>query len=141
LTVYADTSFFVSLYGSDVHSAEAHRLIRSHPTLWFTPLHYAEWLHALGQHVFRREISTAEALQLQRDFENDRATGLWMETGLPESAFDVCAELARRHGARLGIRTLDSLHVASALELKAKQFWTFDDRQAKLAQAEGLQLI
>ena len=28
--------------------------------------------------------------------------------------------------------------VAAALELKATRFWTFDDRQAKLAEAEGL---
>jgi len=47
--------------------------------------------------------------------------------------------MARRHGARLGMRTLDSLHVAAALELGAKSFWTFDERQAKLAAATALQ--
>jgi len=36
------------------------------------------------------------------------------------------------------VRTLDSLHVACALELKAERFWTFDERQAKLARVEGL---
>jgi predicted nucleic acid-binding protein len=36
------------------------------------------------------------------------------------------------------VRTLDSLHVASALELKADRFWTFDERQAKLAKVVGL---
>jgi predicted nucleic acid-binding protein len=38
------------------------------------------------------------------------------------------------------VRTLDSLHVACALELKAERFWTFDDRQARLAEAVGLNL-
>ena len=44
------------------------------------------------------------------------------------------------NGTRRGsaFRTLDTLHVASALELKAEHFWTFDDRQAKLALAVGL---
>jgi len=60
-----------------------------------------------------------------------------VEIALPESAFDVCAQLARRHGARLGLRTLDTLHVASALELKAERFWTFDERQKKLAADRG----
>jgi predicted nucleic acid-binding protein len=36
------------------------------------------------------------------------------------------------------VRTLDSLHVACALELKAERFWTFDDRQVRLAEAVGL---
>jgi predicted nucleic acid-binding protein len=57
---------------------------------------------------------------------------------LPELAFDRCAELARRYGPKLNMRTLDSLHVACALELKADRFWTFDERQAKLAKAAGL---
>ena len=51
-----------------------------------------------------------------------------------------CAELARRYGPKLGIRTLDSLHVACALELQAEKFWTLDERQAKLAKAEGLKI-
>lgn len=52
--------------------------------------------------------------------------------------FAVATDLARTHIARLGTRTLDSLHVAAALELKAERFWTFDDRQKKLAKAVGL---
>ena len=39
---------------------------------------------------------------------------------------------------RLGTRTLDVLHVVSALALQADTFYTFDTRQAKLAAAEGL---
>jgi predicted nucleic acid-binding protein len=30
------------------------------------------------------------------------------------------------------------LHVASALELKAERFWTFDERQKRLARTVGL---
>jgi predicted nucleic acid-binding protein len=57
---------------------------------------------------------------------------------VPESAVEVCAQLARRYGARLGLRALDTLHVASALELKAKRSWTFDERQKRLARVAGL---
>jgi len=39
---------------------------------------------------------------------------------------------------RLGTRTLDVLHFASALVLKADTFYTFDVNQGKLAKAEGL---
>ena len=57
---------------------------------------------------------------------------------LPGRAWETSIELARRYGPALGVRTLDSLHVACALELRADKFWTFDDRQAKLAEAAGL---
>jgi predicted nucleic acid-binding protein len=138
LSVYADTSFFVSLYLTDRHSTEAERRLASRPTLWMTPLHVAEWTHAVEQHVFRRTISRSEAdLFLQR-FHDHRARGLWRETALPERTFEVCAQLGQRFGARLGVRTLDSLQVAAALELKADRFWTFDQRQEKLAKAAGL---
>jgi predicted nucleic acid-binding protein len=52
--------------------------------------------------------------------------------------WNASIDLARRYGPTLGVRTLDSLHVACALELRAKRFWTFDERQARLAEAAGL---
>jgi len=138
LTIYADTSFFVSLYLTDRHTAEVGRRLRSRPSLWMTSLHVAEWTHAIEQHVFRKAISRSEADRLLQRFQEHRAQNLWREAPLPDRAFEVCAELAHRHAARLGVRTLDTQHVASALELKAEHFWTFDDRQAKLALAAGL---
>lgn len=128
----------VSLYLTDQHSAESRQRIVSAPNLWFTPLHNAEWAHALAQHVFRGKLSPAEAQQMHARLEDDKTLGRWLPVGVPEHAFDLCADLARRYGPKLGVRTLDSLHVASALELKAEQFWTFDERQAKLAKVQGL---
>ncbi|MBI1739578.1 MAG: type II toxin-antitoxin system VapC family toxin [Acidobacteriales bacterium] len=140
MSTYADTSFFVSLYLTDQHTAEVEHRLRSRPSLWMTPLHVAEWTHALEQHVFRKAISRREADRLQQRFHEHRALNLWREAPLPDQAFEVCAQLAQRHAARLGVRTLDTLHVASALELKAEHFWTFDVRQEKLAQAVGLKI-
>jgi predicted nucleic acid-binding protein len=136
--IYADTSFFVSLYLTERHTSEAERRLRSRPSLSITPLHVAEWTHAIEQHVFHKALSRNAADQLLQLFQEHRSQGLWREAPLPDRAFEVCAELARRHAARLGVRTLDTLHVASALELKADQFWTFDARQAKLAASAGL---
>ena len=61
-----------------------------------------------------------------------------MTVDFPSRAWETAIELARKHGPTLGVRTLDSLHVACALELKAERFWTFDERQARLAEAVGL---
>jgi predicted nucleic acid-binding protein len=138
LSIYADTSFFVSLYLPDRHSAEAERRMIAKPRIWFSPLHRADWVHAISQHVFRKEISALEARRVRADLDRDLRNGLWLMAALPESVWHVCAELARMHGPRLGIRTLDSLHVAAALEFEATAFWTFDERQVKLAHAAGL---
>jgi len=138
LSTYADSSFLVSVYIPDQHTPETDRRMAFRPELWITPLHLAEWAHAVEQHVFRKASSRSDADRFIQLFENDRKQGLWHETDLPGRAFDVCAQLARQYAARFGTRTLDSLHVACALELKAGRFWTFDRRQAKLAQAVGL---
>jgi predicted nucleic acid-binding protein len=141
LTIYADTSVFVSLYLPDAHSKEAQQHMAQHPRFWLTPLHRAEWTHAIGQHVFQHKITSREAQSVYREFERDREAGVWLEIGLPERAFEACIALARNRVARLGVRTLDTLHVAVALELQAEHFWTFDRRQAKLAEAEGLKTL
>jgi len=138
LIVYADSSFLVSLYLTDQHSSHARHLVLSASQLWCTPLHRAEWAHAITQHVFRGKLTLLDLASIDQQFDDDTAAGLWEAVAMPEHAFDLCADLARRYGPKLGIRTLDSLHVACALELKAERFWTFDDRQAKLAKAEGL---
>ena len=138
MSVYADTSFLVSSYITDQHSSKADQLLLSHPRILSSPLLLAEWAHAVAQHVFRGHLSPADADRTNLEFEADRLSGLWVEVAMPESAYVRCAELARLHGAKFGMRTLDSLHVACALELKADRFWSFDERQAKLAKAVGL---
>ena len=123
---------------SDLHSPEVERRLAAQPRIWFTPLHRAECNHAIARLVFLRKLSAAEAQNLYRDMEHDQAVGVWVNAGVPDLVWGTCADLARRHGPRLGTRTLDTLHVACALELKAERFWTFDERQAKLAAAAGL---
>jgi len=139
LTVYADSSFIAPLYVIDVHSAEARRRMGSRPELCLTPLNRAEVANALYQQVFRARMSEVEVRLAWDNFEWDCTQGIWNPVDLPERTWQVCIELARRYGPTLGVRTLDSLHVACALELKARKFWTFDERQARLAQEVGLE--
>jgi predicted nucleic acid-binding protein len=82
----------------------------------------------------------SDAHDIELAFEKDRHAGLWLATPMPDHAYEVCADMGRQFGSKLGVRTLDSLHVACALELKAERFWTFDERQAKLAKAQGLKI-
>lgn len=138
MNVYADSSFLVSYYLQDSHSSEADIRMGTLPAVWVTPLNRSELAHAMSQYVFRGHLSVSGAQLAWSDFKHDCAAGLWVQSGLPDGAWQTSVNLAQQFGATLGVRTLDSLHVASALELKAQRFWTFDERQAKLAEAVGI---
>ena len=140
MSVYVDSSFVVSLYLTDVHSSEARRRVQGATPPILTPLHRAEWCHALAQHQFRGTVTAEKAQRTNAQFASDKAANLWRNAPLPENAFELCADLARYYGPKLGMRTLDTLHVACALEFKAERFWTFDERQAKLAKAQGMKI-
>ena len=49
-------------------------------------------------------------------------------------------QLSAQHTGKTGRRAFDILHVATALELEAKQFLTFDGGQSALAKAVGLKV-
>jgi predicted nucleic acid-binding protein len=108
------------------------------PSVWITEFNRAELGNAIFQQVFLKRLNPADAAQVWSDFKRDCANGVWTGVGFPSRAWETSIDLARRYGATLGVRTLDSLHVACALELRADKFWTFDERQAKLAEAVGL---
>jgi predicted nucleic acid-binding protein len=138
--IYVDSSLIVSIYIADIHSPEADRRMAGRQALWLTPLHRTEFVHAVEQNVFRGKISASNARRLNEEFDQDRREGLWSDINLPDATMETSIRLARSYVALIGSRTIDTIHVASALELKATQFWTFDDRQAKLAKAVGLKV-
>jgi predicted nucleic acid-binding protein len=49
--------------------------------------------------------------------------------------------LVAAYSEQLGVRSLDVIHVASALELKCREFVTADVRQGELAEACLLKVI
>jgi predicted nucleic acid-binding protein len=140
LSIYVDSSFLVSLYVTDRHSSDARSRIVNASPVALTPLHRAEWAHAVAQHIFRGQLSRSEAQLLDKQLGEDAGSGIWLVSDMPEDAFSLCADLGRRYGPKLGLRTLDSLHVACALEHKDDRFWSYDNRQLTLAKAVGLKI-
>jgi predicted nucleic acid-binding protein len=139
LSVYADTSFLASLYVLDDNSAlAAARMKRAKLPLLIAAFGELELTNAVALRLFRKELSASQVKAAHALIRKDLEDGILMVSGLPASAFERAKRIARRQTPRLGTRTLDVLHVASALVLQADTFYTFDTRQAKLAAGEGL---
>jgi predicted nucleic acid-binding protein len=138
LIVYADTSFLIVVYLQDAHSREAYSRMATHPTMPITPFGRAEVANGIYRQIFLKRTSAVNAGAAWQNFEIDCRSGVLQSTDFPEATWIEVIELARRYCPTLGVRTIDSLHVACALTLKADRFWTFDERQAKLAEAVGL---
>ena len=137
--IYLDTSFVVSLYCVDANSAPATVALQSAQLpLIMSSLAETETVNALGLREFRKEISKTEANVSLRDFEEDLRRGAFLRSALPESAFQRARSLSLQSTARLGLRTVDLLHVAAALELGSTSLFTFDLRQRKLCSELGL---
>jgi len=142
VNAYADTGFLCSLYAPDAHTTRAvARMARQALPLPVSWLHQLEFRNALRLREFREEITPAQRDASLNAMLADLAAGVL--THVSPSLADVTIEaerLSALHSAALGTRTLDILHVASALALGLPEFLTFDHRQLALAKAAGLRV-
>ena len=148
MTVYPDTSFLCSVYRKQIHTPQALAFRRTISSpLPFTRLLEFEFIQAIRLQIFLHDADRAkgysenEANQMIADWEEDIAAGLNV---LVPADTDAVLRLARVYSlqrtASGGHRTLDILHVATAVHLGAKSFLTFDERQRKLARYAGLKV-
>lgn len=143
MNAYADTGLLCSLHAPDAHTARVVTWLKRqrHP-LPFTGLHRLEFRNALRLRVFRQEITPEQRELSIQAMLSDLAAGVvaHAEPAWPEVLFEA-ERLSAGHSEVIGTRSLEILHVASALVLGAEQFVTFDKRQGALATAAGLRLI
>ena len=140
---YWDSSALVKLYVTEVYSSEVSQYAQTllHP-LQLSHLHDLELKNGLRLKVFRKEASAESVAASLKLLDNDLSSGVLIRPEL--NWFDVFRRaegLSEAHSRRLGCRSLDVLHVSSALILKAEDFVTFDDRQAAIAKQAGLKIV
>jgi predicted nucleic acid-binding protein len=141
LKIYADASFLVSLYSPDANSVAAARTMQaSTGDRFVSTLGELEVVNAVGLRVFRKEVLATQAQSSLNDFEEDLRAGVFQLRPLVEQVFERARQLSRQTTPKLGTRTADLLHVATALELSADYLYTFDQQQRKLAQTVRLKL-
>ena len=142
MNAYPDSSFLLSLYSVDAHSQSAASVVRQHqPIFSLTPFSEAEFTNAVELGVFVKRYTKREARAVRDHFLAHLGSGVFRVHDFPSDAYALACTLSRRHTAKLGTRALDVLHVACALTLKAEALFTFDQRQQRLARAEGLRIL
>jgi phosphoglycerate dehydrogenase-like enzyme len=108
------------------------------PLTW---LHQLEFRNALRLRVFRGEITAAQRDASLNNLLADVAAGIL--TGAAPPLAEVLTEAERLSALQtetLGTRSLDILHVSSALVLGMAEFLAFDHRQIALAKAAGMKV-
>ncbi len=146
MSAFADTSFLCALHVPLSHSPRA--------IAWYEKSREQVIVAGLVPYEFRQSVR----LQIFRH-RTDRTAGFDAKTGMTAisqfdanlrttsfsvvpvewaDVLDLAENLSSRFTDMQGHRSLDILHVATALHLRIRRFLTFDERQHKLAQAAGL---
>lgn len=141
-SIYVDPSALRRQYVHDQHSrAFCSWRARQRGPLTLTLHGRAELVNSICLGIFRKDISRSAGEAALADVDQDLATGRLSLADVPwRRVFERAEELSRAHTPTHGTRTLDVMHVASALVLGCRKLVTYDERQALLARAAGLRL-
>ncbi len=143
---FSDTSFLCAIYREQSNSSLADFLRKGIPDpLPVSSLVLFEFRQSvrlqmrLHRHNLELGFGSREGQAMLRDLQSDLSTGV-VEVAPADWAgvFSLAEMLSAKHTERGGHRFADILHVATALQLGAAAFWTFDSNQRALAEAEGL---
>lgn len=143
MSATADSSLIVALYLAEIDSPRADAACAAvPPPILLTDWHRVEIANAFQRAVKNARITDVQAAQLWRDFTDDIDTGRF-EIAVIDHAAVLARTLAltQKHTATTGTRSLDLIHIASALELAATDFLSLDHRQRQTASAEGMNVI
>jgi predicted nucleic acid-binding protein len=139
--IYLDTSVLVSLHIRDTNTPAALTLARgADEALLMSSLAEFETVNAFNLRVFRNEMLPINRDNAVRDLGDDVQSGLLALMPLPDSAFARAKALAQTFTPTIGVRAIDLLHVAAALELGARALYTFDQKQHRTAHTAGLEV-
>jgi len=140
--LYVDTSIIVKLYIKEKHSLEVSNWLRqNNEAVPLTRFHELEFTNAIFLKLFRTEITDDQVRLILEKFNEHQTRGVYYHPQINwTEALNIAVDLIHNHTADTGSRSLDILHVASALAVKANRFLTLDDRQSELASAVGLKI-
>jgi predicted nucleic acid-binding protein len=141
--LYVDTSIIIKLYVKEEYSLDAsNRIIENNEAIPLTGLHDLEITNAINLKLFRNEITEDEANYIISKFHEHENKGVYYRPQLSwAETFGYAVDLSGNHTGNTGSRSLDILHIASALSIKADRLLTLDARQSNLASLAGLTIV
>lgn len=148
MSTFADTSFLCSLYVPLGHSARAAAAMGKLRTpLSFSALLRYEFRQSIRLQIFRHQNDKTQGypsvagMKAMAALESDIVAGiLRLEKVDFADVLDRAERLSSSATIPQGNRSMDILHVATALHLKVGTFLSFDTCQRTLATAAGLKI-
>jgi thiol-disulfide isomerase/thioredoxin/predicted nucleic acid-binding protein len=148
MTVYPETPFLCALHRRQDNSPEAlAQRAAMKDALFVTPLvlfefrqsvRFQTWLHSKDS---RKGSGEKEGAKMLADLQSDMDAGLVRVESVDWAKVINRAELpSSQHTGKARHRAFDILHVATALELDAKEFLGFDAGKRTLAKSAGLKV-
>jgi predicted nucleic acid-binding protein len=139
--IYADSAVVVSLYRTSEgtsHQVRRELQLAAEP-LVLSPLTLLEVRNAFNMAIHRGEIGVTERDAILADINHHLETGFFRMAEVSQAdIYQKAAKLSDHHTPEHLTRSLDLMHVATAVLASARIFLSTDARQRRVAQAEGL---
>jgi predicted nucleic acid-binding protein len=142
--IYCDTSFLLALYVENdfFHVRASRTAARFRAPIPLTLLVELEMVNGIRRCLAAKIIRAQEHDAIFRQLAEDEAHGIFFRPPLQSAEhFARARELSRKFTPEISARSLDILHVAAALVLKASELASFDEKQRLLARKAGLKVI
>lgn len=141
--VYVDTSAIVKLYIREPGSVQVSEwLKKNNEPIPLTGLIELEFNNALKLKQFRNELTSDEFDKIISLMHEHEKNGVYYRPTMDwPDVFTIAINLSKNHTQDCGSRSLDILHVASAITIQTETFLTLDTRQTQLADKAGLRTI
>ena len=146
MAIYLDTSALAKLYRTEDGTPKVEQLVAdSAGTCLVSRLGIVEMHSALAQRTRSGELSLADADAVMRRFREDIRLRRFRVVALNVRHYDSAANLVDKHGPGNGLRTLDALHLAIALDLRGDglvdSMIVADKILCRVARIEGLNAV
>jgi len=139
--IYLDTSYIVKAYVNEPGSSEVLEELAGKTGLICSQLGRIEFTSALMRQRRAQEITKSGSDHALHNLNDDTQNNIWTWIPISSEITEQATKLLI-HPKTYGIlRTLDAIHIASAVSIKAKKFYTHDKRMLKAASHFGLNAL